>query len=94
MSSRVLNSVQDVIASLGGPSELARWAGYEAPSGVSNWLTRGIPNAYHLRLSLKAAREGFVIDPDVYGLESEDAEQFRAVFAGRLADGFNNNAEA
>jgi hypothetical protein len=80
MANRTLKTVADVIAALGGTAEVAKWAGYDGPSGVSNWLLRGIPPSYHLTLSLEAKRRGYFIDPSVYGLEEDDAEVFRSVF--------------
>ena len=80
MNTRTLKTVSEVIAALGGTAEVARWAGYDSPSGVSNWLLRGIPPSYHLTLSLEAKRRGYIIDPAVYGLDDDDAEVFRSVF--------------
>jgi hypothetical protein len=80
MANRTLKTVADVIAALGGTAEVAKWAGYDGPSGVSNWLLRGIPPSYHLTLSLEAKRRGFIVDPTVYGLDDDDAEVFRSVF--------------
>lgn len=78
--SRTLTNIHDVVEVFGGHAELARWAGYEHASGVANWLSRGIPPGYHTRLSLELKRRGFVLDPDLLGLEAHDAEMYRAVF--------------
>lgn len=79
---KTLHTIQDVVEAFGGYAELARWAGYEHPSGAANWLSRGIPPAYHMRLALEVRRRGFALDPEaVCGLEGEDALEFRAVFS-------------
>ena len=79
--SKVLTSVQDVVTALGGTAELSRWAGYDSHSGVSNWISRGIPPSYHLRLTLRAHAEGYAIDPAVFGLEEADAAELWRAFA-------------
>lgn len=80
--SKTLRNIHDIVAAFGGYDELAKWAGYEHASGAANWLSRGIPPAYHMRLSLEARRRGYILDPEsVFGLEPDDAATFRAVFS-------------
>jgi len=82
LAMKTLSTISEVIEAFGGHAELARWCGYEQPSGVANWLSRGIPPAYHMRLSLEAKRRGFLLDPEsVFGLEEPDAVMFRDVFS-------------
>jgi hypothetical protein len=77
---KVVKTVHDLVMALGGFTRVARWAGYEDARGVHNWLTRGIPPSYHLRLTLEAKRRGVEIDPSVFGLEDNDADELRGVF--------------
>ena len=69
-----ISSIPDLIAALDGPTALAKWAGYEDSRGVYNWLGRGIPPSYHLRLALELKRRGLVVSPCVFGLEDEAAD--------------------
>ncbi len=78
-----ITTIRDLIDALGGPTVIAEWAGYEHPSAVSNWEARGnIPSGLHMRLSLEARRRGLVISPEeIFGLEGDDAEEFRRLFS-------------
>ena len=78
---KTVHTIRDLIEGLGGFSHLAKWAGYEDERGVHNWVSRGIPPSYHLRLTLEARRRGVQIDPDVFGLDDEDASQLRGVLS-------------
>lgn len=78
-----VHSISDLIASLGGCSQLAKWAGYEDARGVHNWIARGIPPSYHLRLLLEARRKRIQIDPAVFRLPEADAESLRMILYHR-----------
>lgn len=80
---QTISSIRELIEALGGPTAVAQWAGVEHASAVSNWEARGsIPPGYHMRLSLEARRRGFVISPEeIFGLEGEDAKEFRDLFS-------------
>jgi hypothetical protein len=76
---KAIASVSELIKKLGGASKLAKWAGYEDARGVCNWASRGIPPSYHLRLTLLARQRGLVIDPDVFGLQDNEADTLLSV---------------
>lgn len=76
---KIVNTIPELVESMGGFSRLARWAGYEDARGIHNWVSRGIPPSYHLRLTLEAGRRGVVIDPAVFGLDAGDAAVLRSV---------------
>lgn len=78
---RMVESISGLIEALGGASELARWAGYEDGRGVHNWISRGIPPGYHLRLTLHALAKGIVIAPDVFGLEGPEGDAMHALMS-------------
>lgn len=84
---KVVDTISELIESLGGYSQVAQWAGYEDHRGVHNWVHRGqVPPAYHLRLTLQAKKHGFVIAPEVFGLDGTDAEVLRKVFRERKTE--------
>lgn len=78
-----VSTTQELIEHLGGCAEVARWAGYEDSRGVYNWLLRGIPPSYHMRLCLEAWARGIYVSPDVIGLEGDDAEIYREMMRPR-----------
>lgn len=82
---KVISTIPDLIEVFGGATRLARWAGYEDYRGVHNWISRGIPPSYHLRLTLEARRQGIFIDPGVFGLEDDDAESLKDVLCSSRA---------
>lgn len=74
MTTYDVSTIRDLIHHLGGVSAVARWAGME-PSGVSNWEARGqIPPGWHLRLLIRAKREGFTINPELFDLSPDDLD--------------------
>lgn len=81
-----VNTIKDLIDSLGGPSALARWAGTE-PSAISNWEARGfIPPAWHLRLMLLAAQDGIdirSINPELFAMMPAEMDFLFASLVGR-----------
>jgi hypothetical protein len=67
-------TVDEVIAVFGGAPALARWAGMH-PNAVFNWKARGeIPPCWHFRLLAEARRRHIILDPQVFGLNREDAD--------------------
>ncbi len=80
-----VSTTTDLITALGGYTKLAAWAGYEDSRGIHNWVSRGIPPSYHLRLTLEAKRRGITIDPSVFSLDGPDAEILKHVLAATAA---------
>lgn len=78
---KVLETIPDLVDALGGYSRVAKWAGYEDARGVHNWVSRGVPPSYHLRLTIEARRKGFRIAPEVFGLAGSDAAVLRSFFS-------------
>lgn len=77
---KILTTIIELIEALGGFAEVAKWAGYEDARGVHNWISRGIPPSYHLRLTLEAKRRGVIFDPQsVFGLGEADAATLRVL---------------
>lgn len=73
--SNTLHTVDELIAALGGPSEVAEWAGLSNHSAVSQWRQRGIPPGWHLRLLAECIRRGLRLDlVAVFGLTEDEAE--------------------
>lgn len=72
---RKLDTIQDVITALGGPSELAVMLDV-TQQAVSMWKVRGeIPSGWHYRLHIEALRRGCHIDPSVFGVNDPFANQ-------------------
>lgn len=68
---RVLKTVAEIVAWLGGTAQAARWAGYSHASGVANWLALDeIPASYHYRLHLYAEASGAKILPSALGYDA------------------------
>jgi len=73
-----LRTVREVVTAFGGPADMGAWCGINA-NAVSNWMGRGvIPPCWHMRLFVEARRRGYEIDPNVFGLEGDDAADFVA----------------
>lgn len=73
MPKRVLKSVNEIIAILGGPTAVADRFNI-GQSAVSNWIMRGeIPPGWHLRIYLEAEKRDMEIDPEVFGIDQETA---------------------
>lgn len=77
-----IHTIEDLVETLGGPTKVAKWAGYEDARGVYNWMTRGIPPSYHARLVLEAKRKRLLVDPNIFGFEGEDADTLRSMLTG------------
>jgi len=80
-----LRTTDDVVAAFGGTAELARWAGV-GQNAACNWIERGIPPSYHVRLLIEARKRGWKIDAEgLFGLEQADAsllsEAYREIIA-------------
>lgn len=78
---RTITTIHNLIAELGGPTELAAWAGIN-PHAVCQWETRGvIPPGWHLRLMIRAKELGFKIDPaSVFGVPPREAQIIESSF--------------
>lgn len=67
-----INSIDDLVAALGGDSEVAAWLGISQPA-VAMWKSRGhIGSGWHLRLVAEIRRRGMTVDPNVFGLTERD----------------------
>lgn len=74
-----INSIDELVDELGGPTKLAVAYGY-TPANISNWSLRGyIPPSWHLRLYLELRARGLTAHPDLFELTDEQA---RLAFAG------------
>lgn len=78
---KTLLTADDVIDTMfRGPSKAARWAGV-SDNAVCHWRHRGVPPSLHLRLVIEAQRRGFLIGPDVFGLEPDDWDALRGIIS-------------
>jgi hypothetical protein len=68
-----ISTIPDLVNALGGAVRVAKWAGYEDIRGVKNWIHRGIPPSYHLRIVLEARRRGLIVAPGIFDLSDDDA---------------------
>jgi hypothetical protein len=67
-----ITSIDDLIAALGGDTEVADWLGISQPA-VGMWKSRGhIGSGWHLRLLAECRRRGLTVDPQVFGLHERD----------------------
>jgi hypothetical protein len=65
----ILNSVTDVIKSLGGVNKTARALG-ENPNTIGNWQTRArIPPEHFLNVSQALRAQGKKVAPEVFGMK-------------------------
>lgn len=70
MAKRILKSVSEVIAALGGPTVIGDRFNI-GQNAVSNWKIRQeIPPGWHLRIYLSVRQTGADIDPRVFGLDT------------------------
>ena len=75
------HTIPELVRALGGWKAVAEWAGYEDTRGVHNWVKRGVPQYYHLRLVLAARRKGVEVDPKILRLNEDEEKVFKAVMA-------------
>ena len=69
-----INSIDQIITELGGPSELGEHLGI-TQEAVSNWSARGaIPRGWHLQLFAMVIGRGLSISPTVFNLSEQEAE--------------------
>jgi len=62
-----LNTVREVVAAWGGTYAMARWCDIKPPS-VSYWLHADcIPSGWHYRMDREARRNGYLINPALFG---------------------------
>ncbi|WP_370877135.1 carph-isopro domain-containing protein [Kaistia dalseonensis] len=67
----LIETVEDVIAALGGNDAAAQLAGLATPSAVSNWPARGrIPASYFLVFQAALAKDGRRVSPTVFGIRT------------------------
>lgn len=67
-----INTVEDVVAALGGAEPAAEWAGC-GESGIYNWIARNcIPPSRHLRLMVRFKREGRTFNPALFELSDDE----------------------
>lgn len=69
-----ITSIDELIAELGGPSELGELLGV-TQEAVSNWAARGsIPGGWHMQLAGMVLRKGLSVSPKVFNLTEKDVE--------------------
>ena len=69
-----IETIEDLIAELGGPTVIAEWLGI-SQEAVSNWKIRqNIPPGWHWKLAGAVYRKGQTINTKgVFGVDPEDA---------------------
>lgn len=69
-----INTLDDLIAELGGPSRASEvFYGETKPQGICNWKRRGfLPPSRHLPTILELRRRGMTINPEVLDYTEED----------------------
>lgn len=82
---RYLNTVDDVIEWLGGPTKAAAWLDV-TDNAICLWRHRHIPRGHHSRLIARAVRENVVISNDVFDMPEEDYRVFFKPRGVRMAD--------
>lgn len=71
-----INSIDDLVIELGGPSDLGAQLGI-SQEAVSNWVVReSIPGGWHMVLAAMAHRAGKSVSPGVFNLTEKDVEGF------------------
>lgn len=69
-----ISTIDELIAELGGPSELGEHLGV-TQEAVSNWVARGcIPGGWHMQLAGMVTRRGVTVNPKVFNLTEKDVE--------------------
>lgn len=67
-----IDTIDELVAFFGGPTELGRSLGITSEA-ISMWRLRGsIPTGWHMRLNARCAREGKRVNPAVWGLDEDD----------------------
>jgi hypothetical protein len=80
-----LNTVNEIIAWLGGPTGAAVWTGVSAGE-VERWLAHDqIPPGWHLRLFLWAQSEGYEICPHAVGLRADGQPIMREISVAEVS---------
>jgi hypothetical protein len=70
----VVDTIDDVLAELGGPAKAAELAGVTPPA-ASNWKSRGrFPSDLYLLFCAELSRTGKTPDPVLFGLKSPAPE--------------------
>jgi hypothetical protein len=78
-----INSIEELIEALGGPSKLGSLLGI-GDSAVCNWSARGfIPPSWHLRLSCELFEAGKTLNPEVFEITDERHRQILSRFFHR-----------
>jgi hypothetical protein len=70
-----INTIDELVQALNGPTCAAQWAGTKWPSAISNWVSRGyVPPSRQLRLLIEMKRRGKTINPALLELTQEDLD--------------------
>lgn len=70
-----INTIDDLIEEMGGNTALGDWLDI-TPEAVSNWKRRNaIATGWHLRLDMEMRKRGKSVNPSVFGLEPDAAQQ-------------------
>lgn len=78
-----INSIDELIRELGGPSAVGAWLGI-SQAAVSNWTAptrRSIPPGWHWRLAAAARKRGKTVAPAVFDLDDDEATLLNASVA-------------
>lgn len=81
-----INTIDELIDSLGGDTEVARWLDISQPA-VAMWKLRNqISAGWHLRLLAEVRRRELTVNPSVFGLdEGQAGDLFKGFPEERLA---------
>lgn len=73
-----LNSIDEVVRELGGNTAIGEWLGIH-PEAVSMWKARGqIATGWHLRIAAAVKRKRKSVNPSVFGLSEDEAQDIFA----------------
>ena len=74
-----LTTIREIVDALGGPSQVAKWAGVN-DTAIHNWIDRSvIPPAWHMRLLVETRKRGLVIDMTALGFDAKLAGEVEAI---------------
>jgi hypothetical protein len=76
---RIISSIDDLVAAMGGTGDAAKWAG-TTDSCVSNWLARGyLPSGYHLRALLWLHANGHQAKASLFDMSDDELTKLLAI---------------
>lgn len=82
MCRKAIETVDELVAALGGSTEVGELLGL-GRTAVEMWSTRGfIPNGWHLRLFLECGHRGLAVSPGLLDLPDDAFEHVKFVQHG------------